>query len=639
MNNYERLDLYPHNIETSKKIKKAFSEGETTVSIVHATGTGKSYNALALALDHKEEKIIWIVPTNAIKEHIETTINSNQNLSMQDDFPNLEIRTYQSFINMTKKEIANIPCNLLIVDEIHHLGAPIWGERISTFIKTHENIKTFGMTAYTVRDRGTIYERDVTNPETDEIFSNSVESVYDLCDALIDGVLPKPIVKSVVIEESEIIIETKEKIEMLKRKGDLSYLEDEKMLNDVVKMIHKQNGVKELIQQTVIPSGKYIYFCPLNTEEGKNDMNSIMDTMMEYLKEKYPNQRIIFYKTTSASGKEGKHNRDCFYNDVDLEGNDCKDAIRIMFAKNQYNEGVHAPGVNGVFLGRRTRSDIVAFEHIGRGLSVRGNINKMVEEYNKHNIDYLKQLAISRGISINENDTKEQIIEKLISPIIIDLADNIEFIEELETNLGDRVREIREQGPGNKRIIKIIDTSFDIQIINKDLLNILKKLSDKLRNKTWEDWYELAKVYYNHHGNTEIPTSFKTKNGYEFDEEGIALGRWCETQRRNQKKLTKDRREKLEAIGFRFIKKKEHSDKIKEICNKYNLDYKKLKKIPYQELYAKIEFLLENNLQLQTKEGLNPIFNMSNINMEEQYGISKEDLITKYYLNKKGRGI
>ena len=42
-------------------------------------------------------------------------------------------------------------------------------------------------------------------------------------------------------------------------------------------------------------------------------MNSIMDTMMEYLKEKYPNQRIIFYKTTSASKEEGKHNRDCFY--------------------------------------------------------------------------------------------------------------------------------------------------------------------------------------------------------------------------------------------------------------------------------------------------------------------------------------
>ena len=50
------------------------------------------------------------------------------------------------------------------------------------------------------------------------------------------------------------------KIEMLKRKGDKSYLEYEKMISDIVKIIHKQNGVKELIQQSVKPNGKYILF-------------------------------------------------------------------------------------------------------------------------------------------------------------------------------------------------------------------------------------------------------------------------------------------------------------------------------------------------------------------------------------------
>ena len=60
-------------------------------------------------------------------------------------------------------------------------------ERVNTFIDTHEDMKTFGMTAYSVRDRGTVYERDMTNPETEEIFSDTVESVYDLYDA--DGEL------------------------------------------------------------------------------------------------------------------------------------------------------------------------------------------------------------------------------------------------------------------------------------------------------------------------------------------------------------------------------------------------------------------------------------------------------------------
>ena len=38
--------------------------------------------------------------------------------------------------------------------------------------------------------------------------------------------------------------------------------------------------------------------------------------------------------------------------------------------------------------------------------------------------------------------------------------------------------------------------------------------------------YNLAKAYYEHHGNLEIPARFKTINGYEYDENGINLGYW-----------------------------------------------------------------------------------------------------------------
>jgi len=555
MNSYERLDLYPHNIEACKKIKKAYDEGSRVVSIIRATGTGKTFIGENLALENKDKKIIWLVPTNAIKEHIEETINNNPNVSMEIDFPNLEIKTYSSLINLTKEEIAAIPCDLLIVDELHHLGAPVWGERVRTLIETHVNIKIFGMTAYNVRDRGTSYERDMTNPETDEIFSNSVESVYDVYDAIIDGVLPKPIAKSVITEDSEIINEIREKIEMLKNKGDVTYLEYEKMLDDVIKIIHKQNGVKELVQQSIIPGGKYIYFCPVLFEEGKNDMNSIMDTMRGYLEENFPGQKIVFYKSTSADGEYGKYNRECFYNDKDLDGKDAYKAIKIIFVKNQYNEGVHAPNVDGVFLGRRTKSDIVAFEQIGRALSVRGNTNKERKNYNFYSIEELIYLATSRGIKVEKSFTKEQIIEKLVSPIIIDLADNIDFIEELETNLGDRIKEIREKREYQPRIIKITDSFIDIDIINKDLFNILKEIRNKLRTKTWDDWYNLVKAYYDHHGHTEIPNRFKTKNGYEYDEEGVYLGDWCKNQRNRKHTLSHEKIKKLELLGFRFDKK------------------------------------------------------------------------------------
>ena len=51
---YKIIGLYDHNADSYNSIKKAFGSGKKTVGIVHATGTGKSYNALQLAFDNKE---------------------------------------------------------------------------------------------------------------------------------------------------------------------------------------------------------------------------------------------------------------------------------------------------------------------------------------------------------------------------------------------------------------------------------------------------------------------------------------------------------------------------------------------------------------------------------------------------------
>lgn len=141
---------------------------------------------MQLAYDNKDKKIVYVVPSHGIIEHINKIIEDNPNLDLKRDFPNLEFRTYQSFISLSEDEISDINCDLLILDEFHHIGAPIWGARINTMVETHPDMKIFGMTAYTVRDRGTSYERDMANPETDELFSGKVESRYDLCDAMID---------------------------------------------------------------------------------------------------------------------------------------------------------------------------------------------------------------------------------------------------------------------------------------------------------------------------------------------------------------------------------------------------------------------------------------------------------------------
>ena len=96
-----------------------------------------------------------------------------------------------------------------------------------------------------------------------------------------------------------------------------------------------------------------------------------------------------------------------------------------------------------------------------------------------------------------------------------------------------------------------------------------------MKNNTKESWmykYSLAKVYFEHHGNLEIPQGYKTLNGYEYAESGITLGTWLDTQRRAYKgqgnyKITENQIQLLEKIGMRF----ETRDNNEEWNKKYEL--------------------------------------------------------------------
>ena len=552
MNNI--LNLYNHNIIAFNRVLDAYNNGEDKVAIVKATGTGKSYIALRLAYEYKDKKVLYISPSGAIIEHVQSIIKDNPYLDINRDFPNLEFRTYQSLINLSREELSSLDIDLLITDELHHLGAPVWGSRINTIIDTHPDMKVFGMTAYTVRDRGTAYERDMTNPDREEVFSGKVVSIYDLCDAMIDGVLPKPIYRSAYINledfESSISYSLEEKLSQNKISKE-EYSECKKLLLDAKRTIHKAPAIPELVRGNIKKDGKYIYFCPMVSDDNTNDI----DTIMKEAKEWFKDYDVVYYKTTSKDKDSGRASRYAFYQDKDLEGNNVKNKLRIMFAINQYNEGVHAPDVDGVILGRKTSSDIVYFEQIGRALSVKGNTTEMLEKYSNMSKEELLNIALSKGLKVDRDITKEEVIEKLLSPVIIDLTNNIEFIEELENNLKDRVREVRENNSlSNLREIKIQNLNFDIITENKNLYEILRYVRDRINPNTWEVNYNLAKAYYNHYHDLEVPLKFKTTNGYEEDENGYNLGRWIVNQRQSYKngKLSLDKIKLLEEIGMRF---------------------------------------------------------------------------------------
>ena len=211
-----------------------------------------------------------------------------------------------------------------------------------------------------------------------------------------------------------------------------------------------------------------------------------------------------------------------------------------------------------MIMGRSTKSDIIYYEQLGRGLSVRENYKEEYDKLYQKDIAELRVLCKEKNREIKDDMEKEEIIETLLAPIIIDLANNIDYIKELEDNLKDRVKEVRKQNNSKtkKRVIHLSTTDFNISMINQNLYEILKYVSDRL-SMTWMEKYNLAKAYFNHYGDLEIPISFKTTNGHEYDENGIALGTWICRQRQAYKgqgtqKITPYQIKLLEEIGMRF---------------------------------------------------------------------------------------
>lgn len=127
--------------------------------------------------------------------------------------------------------------------------------------------------------------------------------------------------------------------------------------------------------------------------------------------------------------------------------------------------------------------------------------------------------------------------------------------------------------------MKIRDASFDIEIENQDLFEMLRYVMDRM-TMTWEDYYELAKAYYDYYGNLNIPNRFITKKGYEYDENGIKLGSWISTQSKAYKgkgpyKISEEQIKLLDDIGIILFSDSLNEKLQQEQITPENLERKK----------------------------------------------------------------
>ena len=139
-----------------------------------------------------------------------------------------------------------------------------------------------------------------------------------------------------------------------------------------------------------------------------------------------------------------------------------------------------------------------------------------------------------------------------------------------------------------------------------------KKLLEKIgmvfdvHSDDWMKKYKLAESYYKHHGHLNIPCSFKTTNGYEYDEQGVNLGNWISHQRQSYKgqitcKLIEEQIKLLEEIGMIWFDENTDQKLQNEIINRQNKTKKQIEIL--NRLKSYLNTLDEN--KVYSKEEIN----------------------------------
>ncbi len=211
---------------------------------------------------------------------------------------------------------------------------------------------------------------------------------------------------------------------------------------------------------------------------------------------------------------------------------------------------------------------------------------------------------------------------------------NLEIVDNFKTKNG---YEYDKSGISLGRWIRYQRKNYSTHELNEYqiiLLNNIGMLFD-IRSNNWLKNYNLAKKYYEHHGNLQIAQNFKTINGYEYDELGTNLGRWIDTQRLAYKeqenfKINSEQIKLLEKIGMIFVdvnfekwKKNynlaksyyEHYKNLQVSCN-----FKTINGYEYDEHGINLGRWISNQRQAYTGNGTSRI-NYEQIRLLEEIGM------------------
>lgn len=571
--------------ETKKEILEKLETCDR-FAVVRPFGFGKTYTILELCKTLKGKKII-IEPSLEILKNIKNNINEDT-----------DCITYNTLLHKDFNSEKLLQYDYIFLDEIHRTLAPKWGKVLRDVLEKFEG-KVVGFTATPIRGDG---RRPV-----DEIFKGEQITELSLIEAIVEGFLPNPTYVTGIYELNQIILKNKQ-------------------LRVQLKNYNLQNSLNKMFN-------KYLDFTkPLKIMAFSYTIDDIQQTK-EYIEKWFGVKVNHYYYHSYQAEKQNKIELENFKN--------VKTGINVIHSINQLNEGFHFDELDALIFFRKTNSDVVYLQQLGRGLSENlhnivvfdlmnnfmRNTNgycKIIKEYAKNKNIAIKDIKTISGETLKIYCEQKDLIELLQKHS--DKFKRVKITEEQEKFIAENYPQ-----KGIKEISEIVGIS--VGVLNKYLRrkNIYVK---KLHILTKEEQQYILENY-------------KTKSLYAISRE---LGRSSSTtvinfvKQNNLEHKKTTRRESLTEEEIQFIlmnydkmtqteirKKINRSlDSIRKVLKNYGV-YEKSKGYQFTEQQEK--FMKENHLKM-TCSAIGKAIG-TNDGVVERYLIKNN--LTRYYDPKKRR--
>lgn len=376
------LGLQQHQQEAYTAITNAYKI-RNKASVVIPTGCGKSFISLQLMIDNKDKNILFMAPTNAIKDQMyryiakyiageEPTTERPAKMIAEEQFPNLRIILYPSLLRMKNEIMENLNPDIIIMDELHRTGADKWGEKIDDLININPNAKILGLTA--TPDR--MDDKNIV----DDLFCGNVDYELTLVDAIQKGIVQAPNYVKCDYSLRDSLESIKTAIEQCSNPQTKKELQER--YDKMRRIVEHAEGIPALFAKNMTKKdGKYIVFC-----KDKQHMDELIESSKEWFANIDTNPEI--YSVYSGEGYSEKVNKNTIKS---FEASKSKH-LKLLFSVDMLNEGLHVEDISGVIMLRPTESRIIYLQQLGRTLSSDTSREKtivfdLVNNYLKNNLD------------------------------------------------------------------------------------------------------------------------------------------------------------------------------------------------------------------------------------------------------------